>query len=147
MMNRRDKEFNRTWRVVQTRLDAVCGDPMKLPIPIRTVALVATAQGIIDNGGFRYFFGGNFPNTPPYSIFFDAYRRIGADEAGEQIKKAVSMFPMNRPHRHQEKRKEYMDSIDENSDFFKIEGFICGNKNVWDLLYKYIDKHFGYFTA
>lgn len=120
---------------------------MRLTIPVQTVAVVATAQGIIDNGGFRYFFGGDFPNNPSYSIFIDGYKRIGATHIADQLEKAINLFPFQTPHKYENWRKNYIESISEDHEFYKIEDLICGNQSVWDLLDKYIEKHNKYFTA
>jgi hypothetical protein len=60
-------------------------DPAKLPAPLQTVALIYPAQGIIDNGGFEYFFEADFDFNPPYSLISAAYRRIGAVDAADCI--------------------------------------------------------------
>ena len=49
--------------------------------PARQVFVrIYTAQGIIDNGSLPSFFGSDFPDTPGYSVFSDAYREIGAED-------------------------------------------------------------------
>ncbi len=48
-----------------------------------TVWAVEQAQGIIDNGGFQYFFENDWPENPSYSVFIDSFRRIGAGEAAD----------------------------------------------------------------
>jgi hypothetical protein len=42
-------------------LRRVGGDPRRLSEPARTLVLVYGAQGVIDNGGFRYFFENDWP--------------------------------------------------------------------------------------
>jgi hypothetical protein len=49
----------------------------RLPQNVRIFLLVNGAQGIIDNGGYKYFFGQDWPGTPPYDDFANAYEAIG----------------------------------------------------------------------
>src|SRR3954462_213387 len=69
----------------------------QLKEPLLTVWAVEQAQGIIDNGGFQYFFENDWPENPEYSLFVDAFRRIGAAEAADCIQDAASMFPSSTP--------------------------------------------------
>jgi hypothetical protein len=97
-----EKSFlDRAAEYTYKELDRLGGDPTKLDIPLQTVAVLYTVQAIIDNGSFQYLFESNFPINPPYSMFIDAYRRIGAMSAAERLQKAVAMFPsaitQNRP--------------------------------------------------
>lgn len=73
------------------QLDKVGGDLTKVEPPLQTVAIIYTVQGMFDNGGFRYIFENDFPFSPPYSLFSDAYRRIGAIEAADLLDKAVAI--------------------------------------------------------
>src|SRR5688500_18729456 len=82
------------------------GDLEKLPRAVRTVAVVQVAQGIIDNGGLQYFFESDFPNQPPYDIFVDAYREIGAIVEADALAAAVRLFPFAEPHKNQTARDE-----------------------------------------
>jgi hypothetical protein len=72
---------------------------------------VEQAQGIIDNGGFQYFFENDWPENPEYAVFVDAFRRIGATEAGDCVQDAASMFPSSAPHLDCDMRREYMDLL------------------------------------
>jgi hypothetical protein len=78
-----------------------------------TVWAVEQAQGVIDNGGFQYFFENDWPENPAYSVFMDAFRRIGADEAADCIHDAMEMFPSSNPHLDYQMRREFMDSLRE----------------------------------
>ena len=47
--------------------------------PARQVFVrIYTGHAIIDNGSLPYFFGSDFPDSPDYSVFSNAYRAIGA---------------------------------------------------------------------
>ena len=74
------------------------GDPSKLDIPQQTVAILYSVQAIVDNGGFQYLFENDFPFSPRYSKFVEAYRRIGSTQAAERLARAVEMFPFDDPH-------------------------------------------------
>ncbi len=121
------------------------GDPANLAPPIQTVVLVHTAQGIIDNGGLQYFFESDFPRKPPYSIFVDAYRAIGANEEADALADAVKLFPFPDPHRFQDQREKFMDPFldcdPQDNPFEPFTNKLCGNKNVWRLLEEYVQYH------
>src|SRR6185369_15707195 len=69
-----------------------------LPPARQVFVRIYTAQGIIDNGSLPYFFGSDFPDTPDYSVFSDAYRAIGADDVAGWLERAVTLFPSPIPH-------------------------------------------------
>jgi hypothetical protein len=85
--------------------------PYNLNEPMLTVWAVEQAQGIIDNGGFQYFFENDWPENPDYSIFVDSFTRIGATEAADCIQDAVNMFPCATPHLDCEMRREHMEFL------------------------------------
>ncbi len=124
-------------------------DVAKLPTPVRTVALVHSAQGVIDNGGLQYFFESDFPGKPDYALFIEAYREIGADDAAKTLEEAVKLFPFESPHEYVKKRNTFLDSfLDENdepvnSPFEPLTKKLCGNKAVWEKLKKYVAAHSG----
>src|SRR5438552_10582631 len=79
-----------------------------LPPARQIFARIYAAQGIIDNGSLPYFFGGDFPDTPDYSIFSDAYRKIGAEDVADWLDAAVALFPSPIPHLDSEMRTRYI---------------------------------------
>lgn len=85
--------------------------PYNLGEQLLTVWAIEQAQGVIDNGGFQYFFENDWPENPPYSLFVNAFRRIGAHEAADCIQEAVEMFPSTSPHEDHQMRRDYMDSL------------------------------------
>lgn len=133
-------------RTIEYALKEVCrtGDPEELPSTLRLVVLVHAAQGIIDNGGLQYFFESDFPNSPAYSVFSNAYREIGAVAEAELLDQAVALFPFSDPHKFAQSRNEHMDSFkDENgnpvdSPFETLTDKLCGNKEVWRLLEEFV---------
>jgi Domain of unknown function (DUF4375) len=79
-----------------------------LPWVAQVITVFLGADKYISNGGFIYFFEGDYPGNPPYSVFVDAYRTIGADESAECIEAAVSLFPFAEPHLHGDARRDYL---------------------------------------
>lgn len=122
-------------------LEQVGGDPSKLDIPKQTVAVLYSVQAIIDNGGFQYLFENDFPSNPPYSQFADAYRRIGSSQAAERLEKAVAMFPFEEPHLNQEQRLKFMETLDEEDEFFELGNEVCGDEKVWSNLEEYAQRN------
>jgi hypothetical protein len=122
-------------------------DVTSLPEPVRIVVLVHAAQGVIDNGGFQYFFESDFPGKPAYWLFVEAYRAIGADEAAATLEMAVALFPFAQPHRYVGKRNKFLDRFKDeegdtdNSPFDPLTDLLCGNKTVWRQLRRYVAKN------
>lgn len=85
----------------------------KLGEPLLTFWAVEQAHGIIDNGGFQYFFENDWPENPDYAVFVGAFGRIGAAEAADCIQDAVSMFPSSVHHLDCDMRREHMDFLRE----------------------------------
>jgi Domain of unknown function (DUF4375) len=115
----------------------------------QVVTVVLGAQGYIDNGGFIYFFEGDYPGTPPYSVFADAYRAIGADESAECIETAASLFPFPEPHLHGDARRDYLRDhcmidgrTDDSFTLVKLGDRVIDNSVTnYILLAKYIREH------
>lgn len=133
--------MDRVVEYAEKELEKNGGDPAQLDIPLQTVAVLYPVQTIIDNGGFRYLFENDFPFTPPYSLFSDAYRRIGAMEVAERLDRAVAMFPFPNPHLAHDRRNEFMDSLDESHEFFELGDQVCGDEGIWVALERYATQH------
>jgi hypothetical protein len=129
--------LDRAAEYTYNELERLGGDPSKLDLPQQTVAILYSVQAIIDNGGFQYLFENDFPGDPPYSNFAEAYRRIGANAAAERLEKAVAMFPFESPHLHQDQRLSFMETLDEDSEFFELGNEVCGDEKVWTDLEAY----------
>lgn len=125
------------------RLHEVGGDVSRLPEPIQTVAVVETAQGLIDNGGLEYFFESDFPGCPPYSFFVETFRRIGAESVASCIDESSRMFPFADPHLHEAERRKWLDSVkrDEAHPFFQLSRRVCGDEAVFRKLAEYVESH------
>jgi Domain of unknown function (DUF4375) len=124
-------------------VESASGDVFKLPLPVQTVAVVQTAQGIIDNGGLEYFYESDFHGTPPYSFFADAFRRIGAESAAERVEASSRLFPFSEPHLHEEKRQHWLDTVKENEthEFVVLSKRACGDESVFAKLAEYMERN------
>ena len=110
-------------------LEAAGGAIGALPVPLQTLLLVESAQGIIDNGGLAYFYESDFPNNPPYSDFTEAYRRIGAEAAAQCIEASSLMFPFEDPHFFEPLRALWLENLraDQVQQFAGLNQRVCGD--------------------
>lgn len=124
-------------------LHAAAGDLDALPVPLQTLLVVESAQGIIDNGGLEYFYETDFPNNPPYSVFVEAYRRIGADAAASCIEQTAAMFPFLEPHLFEPLRQVWLERFraDRDGEFARLARCIGGDRTVWAKLSEYVAKN------
>lgn len=51
--------------------------------------MLITAQGVIDNGGFEYFFENEFDGNPDMSDFVLVYEAVGASSSASAMKEAL----------------------------------------------------------
>ena len=125
-----------------SELEKVNGNIDALPVPLRTVVVIYSAQGVIDNGGLEYFFGNDFPDNPPYQIFIDVYREIGANSAAAIFEKSLSYFEMSQPELNLDMRLKFIESLpdDDSHEFSKLSSSICGDSSVWLLLKQYVQR-------
>lgn len=128
-------------------LEEMAGDLVRLPEPLLTVLAVCTVQGVVDNGGFRYFFESDFPGNPPYSLFSASYRRIDADEVADCIDRMVALFPFAEPHRHESERRRFLDSLDDQVEWMAQVDRLFGEQSLWEGLERYVAKHQAVFDA
>ena len=92
-------------------------DLIQVPEPERSFIAIYCAQGIIDNGGLRYFFENDFPTKEAYTIIMQSYRNIGFPELAEAIEKVFMLFPNSVPHPNLHKRSGFLNEyFDEFSD-------------------------------
>lgn len=115
-------------------------DHSKVEEPYRTVAIIFAAQGVIDNGGLVYFFENDWPNTPPYSVYADAYERIGRLEAAKAIRDAAASFGIDSPEKNREARRKFMKEHF-NEEKYEVDGWndcVCGDEKVWSDLANWV---------
>lgn len=84
-------------------------DLMKVPEPERSFVAIYCAQGIIDNGGLRYFFESDFPTVDAYTIILQSYRNIGFPKLAEALEKVFTLFPNSLPHLNLYKRALFLE--------------------------------------
>ncbi len=114
-----------------------------LPEEVAVFLRVYDAQGVIDNGGYKYFFEADWPENPPYSDFVNAYYNIGCVEQAYELKKVVETFPFEDPHLNCDQRNEFMD-VHWNEEKYCVEMWgnkLCGDEEVWKFLENYYIKH------
>jgi hypothetical protein len=123
---------------------ADAGDDLRrLPAEVATFLRVIAAQGVIDNGGYCYFFGNDWPGNPPYGDFIQSYRDIGCTSQAEDLARVVGTFPFAEPHLSRERRLLYIEQ-NYNEDLFSVTGWgdsLCGDASVWARLAQYVRDH------
>ncbi|HEX3657921.1 MAG TPA: DUF4375 domain-containing protein [Pirellulales bacterium] len=112
-----------------------------LPRPLQIVVIIYSAQGIIDNGGLQYFYESDWPEQPPYSVFIEAYRAIGALNVANCIEQTAAMFPFPEPHLHQPRRDQFLTELDQGHEFHKYSDNSVGDESVLDNLAEYVSAH------
>jgi hypothetical protein len=114
-----------------------------LPVELRTLLIVESAQGMIENGGLSFFYEADFPNNPPYSDFVEAYRRIGADAAAACIEQTALMFPFAEPHLFEPLRQLWLEklSADPQGEFCMLSDRLSGDTSVWSKLADYVERN------
>ncbi|MFT5290759.1 MAG: hypothetical protein ACI8QS_001887 [Planctomycetota bacterium] len=126
-----------------SRINEVGNDPSMLEEPFKTIVIITAAQGQIDNGGLRSFFECDWPGTPSYSLFVDAYERIECPNEASCIRHAVDSFGLDSPEIHAAERNAYMEAhFDEKSQSVAgWEASVCGNPEVWSSLLRWALKN------
>jgi hypothetical protein len=127
-------------------LEIANNDLSKIPKITRPIALLYMFQGMVDNGGFRYPMENDFPGNPPYSLFVDAYRQIGALHAAAALEQAVALFHLDFPEHNAGARNKYFDSLGEydefdESEFGKLSDRVCGDETIWKRMDEYVARH------
>ena len=115
-----------------------------LPRRRQVFAIIYSAQGVIDNGGFQYLFESDWPNNPAYSRFSDAYREIGATDVADWLDEAASMFPFRDPHLHRAARVRYLREfcVEGDSPMGVLSGkAIDASGRVFTCLAEYVRTH------
>jgi hypothetical protein len=122
-------------------LNRVDNDLSKIPEITRPIALLYMFQGMVDNGGFRYPMETDFPGYPPYSLFVDSYRKIGALAAASALEQAVTLFPFPKPEQDAEARCLFMSALNEDSEFEQLSDKVCGDESIWKCMDEYVARH------
>ena len=112
-----------------------------VPKLIRPVVTTYSAQGVIDNGGFPYFFECNWPGVADWQIFADDFDAVGHVKGAEAIRAALRLFPHGRPQADLQKRRRHifksLDGLD--GPLGELDAPICGKSALlMRLLARYI---------
>ena len=71
------------------RITAGGFDPHTAPWEHRVCVMLHAAQGIIDNGGFEYFFEAPFEGHPALDDFPEAFEAVGAQSSAAALREAL----------------------------------------------------------
>ena len=110
---------------------------------------VYSAQAVICNGGFRYFFENDFTGNSGIEIVIASYQKIGLDEHAQKIIDLLKLFPNSVPHENLEARYSFLKKyFDEESKCYlpavaeAEELFYKDSEQPYKLAAKYIrDTH------
>lgn len=135
--------LGRRYDVAIRRLQEADGDVESLPLPVQTLLRVEAAQSIIESGGLAFFYDADFPGQPPYTVFVEAYRRIGADEAADCIEAASMLFPFEEPQLFEPLRQLLLERFvaDPRHPFARLSARLDQDLGVWTCLMRYVDDH------
>jgi hypothetical protein len=125
------------------------GDLEALPVEVQTLLVVESAQTMVETGGLAYFYETDFPNNPPYSLYVDAYRRIGAVAAADCLEASLLMFPFAEPHLFEPLRQLWLEKLTQDADgpFARLGAQLAADASVWEKLQDYVRSHEGAFRA
>ena len=110
----------------------------------RVIMLVSQAKGIIDQDGFEYLFGDDFPGDPGYQLTAKAFEQIDCEQAASAFRQALSAFPGSRPPANVAKRMKIYNQVPEaerekiNRKFWKADREEAGEHRLRHQLAKYI---------
>jgi hypothetical protein len=127
----------------QQMLTSVSDDMGRLPDSVRIFLLVHGAQGVIDNGGYKYFFEADWPGNPPYEHFSEAYEAIGCISQAADLRRVAGTFPFQDAHLRKDERKAFIDArYDEKTHCVPEWGdALCGDTEVFEKLALHIALH------
>ena len=131
------------------RLDRVDDDVSRLPLELAAFVRVYAAQGVIDNGGYPYFFEQDWPGRPSYREFVSAYEAIGCKGQAAELDRIVDTFGFEDPHLHRELRTAFLEEhLDEETSEVQLWGdALCGDERVWVALLEHARQHRALFES
>lgn len=102
----------------------------------RILMIVWHASGIIENGGFQYFYEQSLDTEAVAA----AYKRIGCNRCAELLRLSASLFPDGNPQPNWDGR---IDFIERNGDLFErlSEAFWEADQQMTDHLAEFVRKH------
>ena len=113
----------------------------------RVVMLVWHAKGIIDQDGFEYLFGDDFPGDPGYQLTAKAFEQINCEQAASAFRQALSVFPGSPKQADVAERMKTYNQIPEserekiNRKFWRADWDEAGEFRLEHQLAKYIRTH------
>lgn len=104
----------------------------------RAVVLAWGATGIIGNGGFRYFYEGEWRMAELGA----AYRALGFGDAADACERSLDVFPGRVVPRDQHRRSEILERIDQ-TQLESLQGavFAIGWDALRDAIGQYMARH------
>ena len=72
------------------------------------IIIAYNAQGVIDNGGFTYFFGADFPGKTHWQVS-ESFLRLGLPEHSRLIEQMLALFPDGEPDHDLERRAAFIE--------------------------------------
>lgn len=128
-------------------LDVAKDDFSRLPIHYSAFLRVFTAQGVIDNGGWKYFYERDWPGNPPYREFIDAFAELKCFDSAKALDATAKSFPFENPHLLGAKRREYM-SKNYDKKTLLVKGWppnVFSHHGVFDLMEQYVKANTAHF--
>lgn len=149
------KSFEEPIEVVVRALDCIHRDqdrydwkPSCFPEPWFVVWAVVHSFGIIENGGFRFFFENDWPDGVTYERFIDAYKAIGASESAQCLNEVLFYLFKGAEEIDIETRRDILDKHDNDSNSILsrfTRSFLIPSCRMDALLAKYIIDNESYF--
>ncbi|MCB9891218.1 MAG: DUF4375 domain-containing protein [Planctomycetes bacterium] len=115
-----------------------------LSLEQRSVLLSCTASGVVDNGGFQFFFEAREHRAQETLA---ALEEVGAKKAARALRQAQSVFPDDTPHEDWEERMTYLRNLDEQQEWrFEGETEELESTAMDPILSDYLRRHEAAFT-
>ncbi|GAB1270331.1 hypothetical protein NBRC116493_35850 [Aurantivibrio infirmus] len=117
----------------------------------KTVVYIVTAQGIIENGGFKYFFESDFDDGKvSHEEIINYFKKIGSVNTASTLKKILEIFPNSKPQKNLYKRQEYIEKYidsDKNRIVDRLESDLFNYMRMESAnLEKYLKNNKDFFT-
>jgi hypothetical protein len=77
------------------------------PVLATDIIIAYNAQGVIDNGGFTYFFEADFPGKTHWQVS-QSFLRLGLPEHSKVIDEMLALFPDGQPPEDLEERSAFI---------------------------------------
>jgi len=105
-------------------------DPIQSPFAHKVAVMLTTAQGIIDNGGFEYFFGVPFNIEPDMEDFIKAYEAVGALGSAKAFEEAISRSKTTEPKYEDLNQVLWRESA---NNYKQLEVYIEANYSMYNI--------------